>query len=144
MVEKKNSTAMQHITHLSHPQGLSINSFIAPEDAETHYQSFETAVQLVACQGQGSYMVKEDFKSAFMNVLMHYEDLNLLGIKVQGKFFIACIPLFGATVEFFGLTLDTNFMVICIPQYKLTDITQIINKMIKQRKATGWELQSLA
>ena len=37
MVKKKNSKAMCCITHLSHPQGLSITSFIAPGDAETHY-----------------------------------------------------------------------------------------------------------
>ena len=48
MVQKKNSMAMHSITHLSHPQGSSNNSFIAPEDAETHYKSFEAAVQLVA------------------------------------------------------------------------------------------------
>ena len=54
MVEKKNSTAMHHITYLSHPQGSSINSFIAPEDAEMHYQSFDAAVHLVASQGKGA------------------------------------------------------------------------------------------
>ena len=86
MVEKKNCMAMHHITHLSHPQGSSINSFIVPQDAETHYQSFEAAVQLVAHQGKGTYMAKEDFKSAFHNVPMQDQDLNLLGLKVQGQF----------------------------------------------------------
>ena len=99
MVDKKNSTAMHHITHLSHPQGSSINSFIAPEDAETHYQTFEMAVQLVAHQGQGAYRAKEDFRSAFHNVPMRYQDLSLLGIKVQGKFFIDCALPFGASIS---------------------------------------------
>ena len=99
MVEKKNSTAMHYITHFSHPQGSSINSFIAPEDTETHYQTFEAAVQLVACHGRGAYMAKEDFKSAFRNVPMRYQDLNLLGIKVQGKFFIDCALPFGASIS---------------------------------------------
>ena len=206
---------MYHITHLSHPQGSSINSFIAPEDAETHYQTFEATVQLVACQGKGAYMAKEDFKSAFRNVPMRYQDLNLLGIKVQGKFFIDCALPFGASiscaifedismlihwsaerraaqkfihnlddfftvhkyaqvcgqtmgilkqvcqeiqmpitpeklegpatvVEFLGLTLDTEHMIIHIPEDKLEDIAGIIAKMIKARKATSWELQSLA
>ena len=44
-------------------------------------------------------MVKEDFKSAFRNVLMGYQDLNLLGIKVQGKSFIDCALPFGAAVS---------------------------------------------
>ena len=99
MVEKKNSTVMCHITHLSHPQGSSINSCIAPEDAETHYQTFEAAVQLVACHAKGAYMAKEDFKSAFRNVPMRYQDMNLLGIKVQGKFFIDCALPFGASIS---------------------------------------------
>ena len=47
-------------------------------------------------------------------------------------------------VEFLGLTLDTDNMVICIPQDKLQDIAHIITKMVKTRKATSWELQSLA
>ena len=98
MVEK-NSTTVCCITHLSHPQGSSINSFITPEDAEMHYQSFDAAVQLVASQGKGAYMAKEDFKSAFHNVPMRYQDLNLLGIKVQGQFFIDCTLSFGASVS---------------------------------------------
>ena len=39
--------------------------------------------------------------------------------------------------------LDTQFMVVHIPQDKLHDIQQIINKMVKNRNATSWELQSL-
>ena len=180
-----------------------------------HYQSFDIAVQLVASQGRGAYMAKEDFKSAFCSVPMRYQDLNLLGIKVQRQFFIDCPLPFGASmscvifkdistlihciadkrasqkfihylddffmvnryasvcsqimnvlkqvceetqmpiapeksegptivVEFLGLTLDTDNMVIHIPQDKLQDITQIITKMVKTRKTLSWELQSLA
>ena len=160
-------------------------------------------------------MAKEDFKSAFHNVPMRYQDLNLLGIKVQGQFFIDCTLLFGASVscvifkdistiihwiaekrarqkfihylddfftvnmyasvcsqtmnvlkqvckeiqmpiaseksegpatvvEFLGLTIDTDNMVIHILQDKLQDTVQIITKMVKTRKAVSWELQSLA
>ena len=160
-------------------------------------------------------MVEEDFKSAFHNVPMRYQDLNLLGIKVQGKVYIDCaLPFWvsiscaifedistlihwiiekragqkfihylddfftvnryshicGQTmnvlkhvcqeiqmpippeksegpaivVEILGLILDTEHMVICIPQDKLQDIAHIITKMVKTRKATSWELQSLA
>ena len=99
MVEKKNSTAMHWITHLSHPQGSSINSFIMPEDAEMHYQSFKAAVQMVACQGTGAFMAKEEFKLAFWNIPIYYQDLNLLGIKVQGQFFIGCALPFRASIS---------------------------------------------
>ena len=89
---------MRHITHLSHPRGRSINAYINPEDAQTHYQSFEAAVELVAKVGPGSYMAKEDFKSAFCNVPMQFADLHLLGIKVHGQFFIDNSLPFGASV----------------------------------------------
>ena len=93
MVPKRDSQEMWHITHLSHLRDQSINTFINQEDAQTHYQTFEAAVELVARAGPGSYMVKEDFKSAFCNVPMCFADLNLLGIKVKGQFFIeTCLP----------------------------------------------------
>ena len=91
MVKKKNSKDMHRITHLSYPQGASINSFIDPEDYKTNYQTLDMAFKLVAKQGQGCFMAKEDFKSAFQNVPMCFNDLPLLGIKVQGQFFIDCV-----------------------------------------------------
>ena len=87
MVNKWDSQEMRCITHLSHPRARYINAFIDPEDAQTHYQSFEVAVELVARVGQGSYMAKEEFKSDFCNVPMCFADHHLLGIKVRGQFF---------------------------------------------------------
>ena len=99
MVEKKNLTDMHRVTHLSYPKGSSINAFIDPLDAETHYQTFEAAVNLVAKAGHGSFMAKEDFKSAFHNILMAFTELNLLGVKVEGKYFIDCALQFGASIS---------------------------------------------
>ena len=65
MVEKKNTSDMLRVTHLSYPKGSSINAFINPADAETHNQTFEAAINLVAKAGQGAFMAKEYFKSAF-------------------------------------------------------------------------------
>ena len=44
-------------------------------------------------------MAKEDFKSAFCNVPVCFSDLSLLGIKVQGQFFIDCCLPFVAAVS---------------------------------------------
>ena len=68
MVLKKDSTDMRMITHLSHPGGSSLNSFIAPAESSTTYQDFQHAVQLVIVQGHKAWMDKEDVKSAFCNV----------------------------------------------------------------------------
>ena len=70
MVNKWDWQEMRCITHLSHPRARSINAFIDPEDGQMHYQTFEAVVELVARAGQGSYMAKEDFMSAFHNVPM--------------------------------------------------------------------------
>ena len=99
MVEKKNSTDMCRITHFSYPRGGSINSFIDPEDCKTNYQTLDMAIKLVAKYGHGCYMVKEDFKSVFWNAPMCYNDLQLLGIKVQGQFFIDYYLTFGTAVS---------------------------------------------
>ena len=82
VVGKKISTDMYRIAYLSYPQGASINSFIDWEDCKTSYQTLDMALKLVAKQGQGCFMAKEDFKSAFCNVPMCFDDLPLLGIKV--------------------------------------------------------------
>ena len=90
---------MWWITHLSYPRGKSINSFINPDDTRTHYQTFEAAIELVARAGAGAFMAKEDFKSAFCNVPIMPNDWNLLGMKVQGQYFIdICLP-FGAAIS---------------------------------------------
>ena len=74
---------MHHITHISHPRGRSFNAYIDPENSQTHYQSFKAVVEMVAQAGPGAFMAKEDFKSAFCNVPMCFDDLKLLGIKVK-------------------------------------------------------------
>ena len=80
-------------------KGFLINALIHPADAETNYQTFEAVVNLVAKAGQGTFMVKEDFKSAFRNVPMAFSKLNLLGVKVEGKYFIDCILPFGVSIS---------------------------------------------
>ena len=54
----------------------------------------------MASEGRGAYMAKEDFKSVFCSVPKRYQDLNLLGIKVQGQFFIDCALPFGVSVSY--------------------------------------------
>ena len=94
MVKKRDSDEMHRITHLSHSRGRSINVYIDPEDTQKHYQSFEAVVELVEQVGPGAFMAKEDFKSAFRNVPICFQDRKLLGIKVKSQFFIDNCLLF--------------------------------------------------
>ena len=66
---------------------------------ETHYQTFEAAVNLITKAGHGSFMAKEDFKSAFCNITMAFTEFNLLGVKVEGKYFIDCALPFRASIS---------------------------------------------
>ena len=65
---------------------------ISSEEDGTHYQSFESAVKLVARVVSKAFMTKADFTSAFWNVPRRFQDLNILDIKVPGRFFIDCCP----------------------------------------------------
>ena len=47
-------------------------------------------------------------------------------------------------IQFLGLTIDTVQMVVKVPEDKRADILEILTKIIHKRKATSWELQSLA
>ena len=47
-------------------------------------------------------------------------------------------------IQFLGLTIDTVGMVIKIPEDKKKDILQAIQKMIKKKKASSLQLQSIA
>ena len=56
-------------------------------------------MELVARARSGAYMAKEDFKSAFHDVPMCFNDLKLIGIKAHGQSFIdTCLP-FGAAIS---------------------------------------------
>ena len=71
MVEKKNSTDMRRITHLSYPWGTSTNLFIDREDCKINYQTLDMVLKLVAKHGQGCFMAKEHF-AMFQCVLVIY------------------------------------------------------------------------
>ena len=86
-------------SHTSVTQGVSQLMHISIQKMLKHTTSFEAAVEFVVQAGSQAFMAKEDFKSAFRNVPLCFQDLNLLGIKVKGQFFIDnCLP-FGALVS---------------------------------------------
>lgn len=103
VVPKKNELGKicryRQITHLSYPRGgHSINSNIDPQKARVQYQSFDDAIRLCLNNGPGCYLTKTDLKSAFRQLPVHPSDLHLLGIRLDGFWFIdSCIP-FGLSI----------------------------------------------
>ena len=87
------------IFDLSYPHGASINSGILSEDSSVAYTKFDEVVKMVQSEGNGSFLIKVDIKSAFRLLPIHPMDFPLLGMEFQGKFFVdKCLP--------FGLSLS--------------------------------------
>lgn len=76
------------ITHLSYPSGESVNDGIDDKLCSVSYTSFDTVSQMIFELGCGALMAKRDVKSAFRLLCIHPDDFHLLGIKVDGKYYV--------------------------------------------------------
>jgi hypothetical protein len=96
-VVPKDHTKFRVINHLSFPRtGDSINSDLEP--LECNLGSFDEAIKLVKMAGPGSNLIKVDVKSAFRLIPVRREDINLLGVEWQGKYYVdICLPFGLAT-----------------------------------------------
>ena len=96
-VVPKDHTKFRVINRLSFPRtGDSINSDLEP--LECNLGSFDEAIKLVKMAGPGSNLIKVDVKSAFRLIPVRREDINLLGVEWQGKYYVdICLPFGLAT-----------------------------------------------
>lgn len=77
------------ITHLSHPEGCSVNDGIGDELSSVSYTSFDNVASMIFQMGTGSEMAKRDIKSAFRLLPIAPEDFWLLGLKdEEGNIYI--------------------------------------------------------
>ena len=88
LVPKSEPGKFRLIQHLSFPHGSSINDGINPDYCKVKYSGFDTAIELVARIGPSALMAKADIESAFRLLPIHPEDFALLGIKVQGLYYV--------------------------------------------------------
>ena len=78
------------ITHLSAPDGLSINDYIDPESVTLSYTTVENAVGISQQLGRGSLLAKIDLKKANP---VRQEDWQLLSLHWRGQFYYnKCLP----------------------------------------------------
>lgn len=85
----KSDNSWRLITHLSYPNGAAIvNDGIDDGICSVSYTSFDKVAQLIFKLGKGALMAKRDIKSAFRLLPIHPDDFKLLGIKVDGEYFI--------------------------------------------------------
>ena len=81
------------ITHLSAPDGLSINDYIDPESVTLSYTTVDDAVGISQRLGRGSLLAKIDLKKAFRQCPVRQEDWHLLGLHWRGQFYYdKCLP----------------------------------------------------
>ena len=83
------------IHNLSWPgSGGSVNDGIDRDYCRVSYSRFEEAVDRVASLGNDILMAKADIESAFRLLPIHPDDFNLLGIKVNGLYYVdKCLPM---------------------------------------------------
>ena len=89
------------ISHLSFPNGNSINSFIPERYSKVNYKSFNSALMLVSKAGKNCWLAKSDLDSAFHNVPMDLQSLHCLGFTMNGQYYLdTCLP-FGSSSSCF-------------------------------------------
>ena len=94
LVPKQTPGEYRMIHHLSYPPGYSINDFIEDDKCNVEYSRFDDAVELVAKLGQDTLLAKADIKSAFRLLPVSPRDFELLGMKINGKFYVdKCLPM---------------------------------------------------
>lgn len=90
----KSGGSWRLITHLSYPEMNSVNHFIDPEDCSVAYTSLDQILQEVARLGKGTVLAKMDIKSAFRLMIINPGDVDLLGFKFEGNYYIdKCLPM---------------------------------------------------
>lgn len=81
------------ITHLSAPDGLSINDHIDPESVSLSYTTVDEAIAMAQQLGQGTLLAKIDLKSAFRQCPVRPADWHLLGLYWRGRYYYdKCLP----------------------------------------------------
>ncbi|MDY6841666.1 MAG: reverse transcriptase domain-containing protein [Pseudomonadota bacterium] len=99
LVEKSTPGEFRLIFDLSHPDSDSINGGIPAELSSVQYTSFDAVTSIVRRIGQGAHLVKVDIRSAFRLLPIHPDDFCLMGMQVDGKFFVDKALPFGCSVS---------------------------------------------
>lgn len=93
LVEKSDG-GWRLITHLSFPEGNSVNDFIHENFCKVKYSSFDKVLEMISELGRGAKLGKIDIRQAFRLLIVNPSDFDLLGIKFNGKFYVdKCLPM---------------------------------------------------
>lgn len=84
----KSDGGWRMITHLSYPEGGSVNDGIDDSSCSVQYTSFDKVTNMIHSLGYAAQIAKRDLKSAYRILPIRVEDFQLLGIKVKDKYYI--------------------------------------------------------
>lgn len=87
LVPKKQPNEFRLIHHLSYPQGSSINDKIPHDFCTVKYQSIQDAIIALKEIGVGALIAKTDLENAYKQIPIHSDDFELLGFRVNEKFY---------------------------------------------------------
>lgn len=93
-VVPKSDGGWRLITHLSYPPSRGINDFIDSAYTSVQYTSFDQVVDKIAEIGSTVFLAKMDLKNAFRLLPIYPGDFDLMGIKLNDKYYIdKCLPM---------------------------------------------------
>ena len=97
IVPKSSPGSFRLIHNLSAPYNkLSVNAGIPDGEASVTYATVLEVVDFLLSIGPRAYLCKVDVKSAFRTVPIHASDLPLMGLALNGKFYVnACLAMGG-------------------------------------------------
>jgi hypothetical protein len=84
----KKTGGFRLITHHSYPIGQGINAYIDPYFSTVQYSPFDNAISIVQRLGENALCAKSDIKSAFRLLPIYPGSFDLLGIQLNGNFYI--------------------------------------------------------
>ena len=79
---------------MSYPEGRGINDSIGPDLFTVRYTSFDNVIEMISKLGKKAELGVIDIKSVFRLLRVHPGDFELLGIKIDGEYYIdKCLPM---------------------------------------------------
>ena len=98
--DKQDSDQKRMIMDLSWPKGLSLNNGVTKDmyldtPYTLHYPSIDNITAALSKLGPGAHLFKIDISRAFRQIKIDPGDIDLLGMKFQGQYFIDLSVAFG-------------------------------------------------
>lgn len=121
LVEKSTPGEYRLIFDLSFPQAGSVNDGIPQEFSSVQYTSFDAVTDMVKTLGRGCHLIKVDIKSAFRLIPIHPQDFSLLGMHLDGQFFIDKALPFGCSFSCALFEKFSTFLEWCVREASHND-----------------------